>query len=131
MNKSYNPLNFQTPRKYSVMIKQTGAPGKLLQDQRLAYWRNHNKVVNHIKEQKGVDKAFINSILFSNFTLNDNHITICEKIVADAIVLDLPYPNTLRSSNFSKIRGSASTSTGQQNKVPGCYYITDNVRSYI
>jgi hypothetical protein len=126
-----SPPTPEDPDDDNNMISQTGAPGKHFKDQRFTYWHNHNKVVKHINSGKGAELDIINSTLFSVASVTEDHMEICRQILNDAITVDMPYPNTSKSIAFTEVGGSANSAQSKLPKVPGCYLISHEDRSYI
>jgi hypothetical protein len=58
------------------------------------------------------------------------HIILCENIYKNKIIVKLPYPNTTRSVEFTKLVGSASYSSSSL-PIRGCYKIIYGEDSYI
>lgn len=119
-------------RNYSLTA-QTGSPGDHFKSQRATYFENHTKVLNHIKDGKGVSKDLINEVLFVKPIVTDDHIALCDKLFSGAVTVTLPYANTSHSTHFTTLAGSADASRSELGKVPGCYYIFDKSsgRGYI
>jgi hypothetical protein len=119
-------------RNYSSDINGL-TPADHFKSTRPDHYRSHTKVLDHIKAGKGVSKELINEVLFTSPIVTDNHIALCDKLVAESVTVKLPFSNTPYSSEFTKLAGSAAPAQNALGKIPGCYYIfeKESGRSYV
>lgn len=68
------------------------------------YFRLNDLAVNHMRDNGGPTQSIIQTVLeYDNVT--DEHISLCEEIASNPIVLSLPVPNTEHVRPFAAVAG--------------------------
>lgn len=95
------------------------------------YWKNHDKIVDHISSGKGMCKDLFNDVLFIKPIVTDKHIALCDTLLAQKYVLPLPFIDTPNYLLFQSVFNTRYVS--QTIHTPGCYRIldTENGSSYV
>ncbi len=98
-------------------------PKSELQADREQYWRLHNKVFQHILDEKDLSVDLINEVLeFDDQTVTQDHLDQCQTILDSSVTVHMPYPRSEHVPPFSAVAGPENTNISSK-KVPGCYHI--------